>query len=70
LFRVLQVEQCETKINKIYNVTSLRENTIQEKTKSNKNAPRTPRDPPKLHFIAPRKVAKWHQKLQEKNGRE
>jgi hypothetical protein len=29
---------------------------------------RTPRDPPKLHFITPRKVTKWHQKSQEKMG--
>jgi hypothetical protein len=31
--------------------------------KSTKNAPRTPRDPPKIHFIAPRKVTKWAPKI-------
>ena len=40
--------------------------------KRTKNTPiehqKTPRDPPKLHFITPRKVTKWHQKSQEKMG--
>ena len=27
---------------------------------------RTPRDPPKLHFIAPRKVTKWQQNYKRK----
>ena len=34
MLRVLQVKQCGTRINKIYNVTSLRENTIQENPKA------------------------------------
>jgi hypothetical protein len=65
LFRVLQVKQCGTKINKIYNVTLPRENIIQENQKYTK---RTPRDPRKLHFVTPRKVTNWHQKSQEKMG--
>ena len=32
------------------------------------NTKRTPRDPPKLHFIAPRKVTKWHQNYKRKMG--
>ena len=40
--------------------------------KRTKNTPREhhriPRDPPKIHFIIPRKVTKWHQKSQEKMG--
>jgi hypothetical protein len=68
LLRVLQVKQCGTKINKIYNVTLPRENTIQENQEYTKEHQRTPRDPPKLHFITPRKVTKWHQKSQEKMG--
>jgi hypothetical protein len=31
-----------------------------------KNTPRETRDPPKLQFYYPRKVAKWHQESQEK----
>ena len=65
MLRVLQVKQCGTKINKIYNVPLPRENTIQENEEYTK---RTLRDPPKLHFITPRKVTKWHQKSQEKMG--
>ena len=63
MLRVLQVKQCGTKINIIYNVTLPRENIIQENQEYTK---RTPRDPPNLHFIAPRKVTKWHQKSQER----
>ena len=68
MLRVLQVKQCEEKINKTlqYYLTKRKYHT--RVAKSTKNAPRTPRDPPKLHFITPRKVTKWPQKSQEKMG--
>jgi hypothetical protein len=68
LLRVLQVKQCEEKINKNlqYYLTKRKYHT--RVAKSTKNAPRTPRDPPKLHFIAPRKVTKWHQNYKRKMG--
>jgi hypothetical protein len=62
LLRVLQVKQCGTNINKIY-ILPYQEKMPYKRTRNTpKEHQRTTRDPPKLHFIDPRKVTKWHQK--------
>jgi hypothetical protein len=82
LLRVLQVKQCGTKINKIYNVTLPRENTIQdnqENTKKHqekipykitKRTPKNTKRSSKSSLYCSKKGYQMAPKITRENGRE
>jgi hypothetical protein len=70
LLRVLQVKQCGTKINKIYNVTLPRENTIQENQEYKKRTPNNTKRSSKASLYYSKKGYQMAPKITRENGRE
>jgi hypothetical protein len=70
LLRVLQVKQCGTNINKIYNITLLRENTIQENQEYTKRTPKNTKRSSKVSLYCSKKDYEMAPKITRENERE